>query len=128
MFLTLTDAKVLSGHGHTKTQMEDGPNIVKSRSCQRTRSDGGHKDPMPLLLDLSLLPCMLLYAYRDFLSLDYCKRRSKPSFFICPQGPLQSFSVFTYMASIATINKLLDMRRNLTCAPTLSYDKGVAFS
>ncbi len=50
------------------------------------------------------------------------------SFFLCPQGPINSFIFWLVITSIGSINKHLDVRKNLTCPPTLSYDKGIAYS
>ena len=91
--------------------------------------DGGHIGPeflLPLLmlfynvLFMQLLHDMLLFHC-------YCNRLLKPQY-SCPQGPIKFFLYFLVIASIVPIHKLLDMNLNLTCPPTLSYDKGIAFS
>ena len=71
---------------------------------------------------------MFVYALHDVFLPDYGRRQLKSPSFLCPQGHPNNIFLFLDIASLAPINKLLDMRRNLTCAPTLSYDKGVAYS
>ena len=46
----------------------------------------------------------------------------------CPQGPTYYTPLFVVVANIVIIYKLLDMNTNLTYPPTLSYDKGIAYS
>jgi hypothetical protein len=46
----------------------------------------------------------------------------------CPQGPKYYTPLFVVVANIVIIYKLLDMNTNLTYPPTLSYDKGIAYS
>ena len=99
------------------------------RSRQRTPSDGGHIGPVFLLpLVMSFYIVMFMQSLHDMLLFHcYCSRLLKPQY-SCPQGPIKSFLYFLVIASIVPIHKLLDMNLNLTCPPTLSYDKGIAFS
>ena len=45
-----------------------------------------------------------------------------------PSRQLEFTFYLLVIARIAPINKRIDMNLNLTCEPTLSYDKGIAFS
>ena len=100
------------------------------RSRQRTQSDGGHIGPVLLfLLAMLFYYVMFMHAIHDMLLPNcFCNRLLKPAYFFCPQGPINSFFYLLVIASIVPINKHLDMNLNLTCMPTLSYDKGIAYS
>ena len=52
---------------------------------------------------------------------------SRPTF-DRPHGQIENTHFFVVVAKAVFINKHLDMHRNITCPPTLSYDKGVGFS
>ena len=106
------------------------PETHLPRLSQRTQSDGGHIGPVLLFLCAMLFhTVMFMHALHDMLLPNcYCNRLLKPPSFFCPQGPINSFFLLLVLASVVTINKHLDVRKNLTCSPTLSYDKGIAYS
>ena len=99
-----------------------------TRSRLKIQLDGGHIGPVLFLFFILLFAfSVLMCALRDMNSF-YCNRpRPEPPSFLCPQG-LKYVFFSLVVASIVTINKHLDVKKNLTCPPTLSYDKGIAYS
>lgn len=98
-------------------------------SGRRTYLDGGYSGVgLNLLLVLSTLVLMSMSAV---VTLPFYFNESQwlvPPTFYCPQGLKYHIFFFVVLANTVIIHKLLDMNTNLTYPPTLSYDKGIAYS
>ena len=91
--------------------------------------EGGHSGVgLNLLLVMSILVWMSMSAE---VTLTFSFNDSQwlvPPTFYCPQGLTYHTLFFVVVANTIIIHKLLDMNTNLTYPPTLSYDKGIAYS
>ena len=91
--------------------------------------DGGHSG-----VGLNLLLVLFTHFFMfmsDVTSLHFTCNDSHwltPPISSCPQGLKYNILSFVVVANIVIIHKLLDMNQNLTYPPTLSYDKGIAYS
>ena len=91
--------------------------------------DGGHSGVgLNLLLELftHVLMFMSVVTSPTFSCND--SHWLVPPISSCPQGPKYYILFFVVVANTVIINTHLDMNANLTCPPTLSYDKGIAYS
>jgi len=98
-------------------------------SCRRTYLEGGHSG-IDLILMLVLFTPVFMFTsvVTSLLFFGNDSHWLVPPSSPCPQGPKYYTPLFVVVANIVIIHKLLDMNTNLTYPPTLSYDKGIAYS
>ncbi len=98
-------------------------------SRRRTYLEGGQSG-IDLILMLALFTPVFMFS-SVVASLHFFGNDSHwlvPPSSSCPQGPKYYILLFVVVANVVIIYKLLDMNTNLTYPPTLSYDKGIAYS
>ena len=91
--------------------------------------EGGHRGVEIILILVLSTPVFMFMSVVITLPFSFnVSQWLVPPIFYCPQGLKYYTPFFVVVANTVIIHKLLDMNTNLTYPPTLSYDKGIAYS
>jgi len=98
-------------------------------SGRRTYLEGGHSGVELILILVLSTPVFMFMSVVASLTFTFNDSHwLVPPTSSCPQGPKYYILFFVVVANTVIIHKHLDMNTNLTYPPTLSYDKGIAYS